>query len=56
MLPQKLSLFSCLCAVSAGPIILGLDATTTYTAKMSIVGTLSAFGAFTTGLVRCVQC
>ena len=48
---QKLSLFSCACAVVAGPIILGLDASTTLTAKLSICGTLASFGIFTTGLV-----
>ena len=48
---QKLSLFSCACAVCAGPIILGLDATTTLTAKASITATLASFGMFTTGLV-----
>jgi hypothetical protein len=49
---QKLSLFSCMCALGAGPIILGLDTGTSITAKASIVATLAAFGVFTTGLVR----
>lgn len=50
---QNLSLFSCACALAAGPIILGLDAAaTTTTAKVSVVATLATFGVFTTGLVR----
>ncbi|KAL4458309.1 hypothetical protein ABPG75_013174 [Micractinium tetrahymenae] len=49
---KNLSLFSCACAVAAGPIILGLDAAaTTTTAKVSIVTTLATFGVFTTGLL-----
>lgn len=49
---KKLSLFSCLCAVGAGPIILGLDPSTSATAKVSIAGTLGSFGVFTTGLLH----
>ena len=51
--PQKLSLFSCACALGAAPIILGLDAGgMSLTAKTSIAATLASFGLFTTGLVR----
>jgi len=50
---KRLSLFSCACAVAAGPIILGLDGgPTTLTAKLSIAGTLTTFGVFTTGLLH----
>lgn len=50
---KKLSLFSCACAVAAGPVILGLDGgPTTLTAKLSIAGTLTSFGVFTTGLLH----
>ncbi|KAL4423110.1 hypothetical protein ABPG77_004793 [Micractinium sp. CCAP 211/92] len=49
---KNLSLFSCACALAAGPIILGMDAAaTTTTAKVSIVTTLATFGVFTTGLL-----
>ncbi|KAI7840187.1 hypothetical protein COHA_005970 [Chlorella ohadii] len=47
---KKLSLFSCACALGAAPVIMGLDAGTTMTAKTSIVATLATFGVFTTGL------
>lgn len=49
---KKLSLFSCCCAVAAGPIILGLDAQNTLQAKLMIAGTLTSFGVFTTGLMH----
>ncbi|KAG7670022.1 hypothetical protein Ndes2526B_g06396 [Nannochloris sp. 'desiccata'] len=50
---KRLSLFSCACAVAAGPVILGLDGgPTTLTAKLSIAGTLTSFGVFTTGLLH----
>ena len=49
---KRLSLFSCACALGAGPIILGLDAGSTVTAKASIAGTLASFGVFTTGLLH----
>lgn len=49
---QKLSLFSCACALAAGPVIFGLDASSTLTAKASIAGTLATFGVFTTGLLQ----
>ena len=49
---QKLSLFSCACALAAGPVILGLDAGGgSLMAKGTIVATLASFGVFTTGLV-----
>lgn len=55
-LPQNLSLFSCACAVAAGPIILGLDTSgATLMAKGSIVATLASFGVFTTGLVSVLE-
>ena len=50
---KRLSLFSCACAIAAGPVILGLDGgPTTLTAKLSIAGTLTSFGVFTTGLLH----
>jgi hypothetical protein len=50
---KRLSLFSCACAMAAGPIILGLDGgPSTLTAKLSIAGTLTSFGVFTTGLLH----
>ncbi len=50
---KRLSLFSCACAVAAGPIILGLDGgPSTLTAKLSVAGTLTSFGVFTTGLLH----
>lgn len=51
-LPQRLSLFSCACALGAGPIILGLDSGMTLVAKASLASTLAAFGVFTTGLLH----
>lgn len=49
---KRLSLFSCACAVAAGPLIMGLDPSSTLTAKVSIAGTLTSFGLFTTGLLH----
>lgn len=49
---QKLSLFSCLCAVGAGPLILGLDDSMSFVAKASLTATLAGFGTFTTGLLH----
>ncbi|KAL6778155.1 hypothetical protein ACKKBG_A17135 [Auxenochlorella protothecoides x Auxenochlorella symbiontica] len=49
---KRLSLFSCACALGAGPIILGLDSGMTLAAKGSIAATLGSFGAFTTGLLH----
>lgn len=49
---KKLSLFSCGCALAACPVILGLDAQTTATAKLSIAASLASFGIFTTGLLH----
>lgn len=49
---QKLSLFSCACAVGAGPVILGLDSGMGLPAKLSLTATLASFGVFTTGLLH----
>ncbi|WPT14230.1 hypothetical protein PSENEW3_00000361 [Picochlorum sp. SENEW3] len=49
---KKLSLFSCACAVGAGPVMLLLDGGTSLSAKMGLAGTLSAFGLTTTGLLH----
>lgn len=49
---KKLSLFSCACAVGAGPVMLLLDGGTSLSAKMGLAGTLSAFGITTTGLLH----
>lgn len=50
---KKLSLFSCACAVGAGPVMLLLDGgATSATATMGLAGTLSAFGITTTGLLH----
>ena len=49
---KRLSLFSCFCALGAGPVIMGLDAGSTFTATVSIAGTLASFGIFTTGLLH----
>ncbi|KAK2079815.1 hypothetical protein QBZ16_002210 [Prototheca wickerhamii] len=49
---KKLSLFSCACAVGAGPVILGLDSGMGLPAKLSLTATLASFGVFTTGLLH----
>lgn len=44
---KRLSLFSCACALAAGPVMLSLDGPTMATA--SVASTLGGFGIFTTG-------
>jgi hypothetical protein len=54
--PQKLSLFSCACALGAMPVLLLVDPASAGAAgvgaKAGIAATLGGFGLFTTGLLH----